>query len=339
MGSLIPWILAAVSSLVLLLPANVSLSGTGMALGATAPISEIHILKNAEVRQRDVSLADICDMATIPHEWRSVLAALNIGDAPLAGSEKFIDPSQLRNYLIRVIESQGIDSSEVTLDIPDKVIVRRESVPISQEQIETIFKKYVSEESPWKPEDIVVQKVHYSGIPTIPTGPMTYEVIPGSKQRFIGNVTAVIDFYINGEKVRTLSVGGRVEVHQNVFLAARPLKQNEIITQADLELRKVDITDAADRYAMRPDQIENRRVLRNVGVHQPLELKELDKPLVLKRGDPVTIVFDIPGLQVTARGQVNVDAGVGDTLGVTNVSSKKTVYCKVVDSQTVRAAQ
>ena len=44
-------------------------------------------------------------------------------------------------------------------------------------------------------------------------------------------------------------------------------------------------------------------------------------------------------LKVTAKGQVNVDAGVGDTLPVTNISSKKTVYCKVVDAQTVRAAQ
>jgi len=88
---------------------------------------------------------------------------------------------------------------------------------------------------------------------------------------------------------------------------------------------------------MKPDQVENRRVLRNVSIHQPIELKDLDKPLVLKRGDPVTIIFDLPGLQVTAKGQVNVDAGVGDTLAVTNISSKKTVYCKVVDSQTVRA--
>jgi flagella basal body P-ring formation protein FlgA len=339
MAPLITFILTAVSCLVLLLPLNLSVPGTGTAWGAPGPIAEIHILRAAEVKQRDVSLADICDQATIPQEWRTILAGLNIGEAPLAGSEKFIDPAQLRNYLIRVIESQGVNSSDVTLDIPDQIIVKRESVRITQEQIEAIFRKYVSEDSPWKQEDVVVQRIHYSGLPTIPTGPMTYEVIPGSKQKYIGNVTASIDFYVYGEKVRTLGVAGRVEVHQNVFIAARPLRQNEMITRADLELQKVNITDAADQYAMRPDQVENRRVLRNLGVHQPLELKDLDKPLVLKRGDPVTIVFDLPGLQVTAKGQVNVDAGVGDTLAVTNVSSKKTVYCKVVDSQTVRAAQ
>ena len=59
---------------------------------------------------------------------------------------------------------------------------------------------------------------------------MTYEVISGPKERFIGNITANIDFFVNGEKVRTLGVAGRIEVHRMVYLAARPLKQNEIIT-------------------------------------------------------------------------------------------------------------
>jgi flagellar basal body P-ring formation protein FlgA len=339
MSSLIPLVLAAISSLALLLPLHVSLPGTGTAWGAVPPITEIRIFRNAEVRQKDVSLADICDRATMPQEWQAVLSGINIGDAPLAGSEKFIDPGQLRDYLVRVIESQGVNSSDVKLDIPDRIVVRRESTSISQEQIEAIFTKYITDNSPWKREDIVIQRVNFSGIPKIPTGHMTYEVIPGSKERFIGNITASIDFFVNGEKVRTLGVAGRVEVHQNVFLAARPFKQNEIITLADLELKKVNITDAADRYAMKPEQVENRRVLRNVSLHQPIELKDLDKPLVLKRGDPVTIVFDLPGLQVTAKGQVNVDAGVGDSLAVTNISSKKTVFCKVVDSQTLRAAQ
>jgi flagellar basal body P-ring formation protein FlgA len=339
MGSLVTLICTAILGSILLLPGSIPIFGTGSAWSAPAPIGEIRVLRSAEVRQKDVSLADICDPATIPQEWKAILAGLNIGDAPLAGSEKFIDPGQLRGYLVRLLESQGVSSSDVKLDIPERIVIRRESVQISQEQIEAIFRKYVVEHSPWKPEDVTVQRVHFSGLPSIPSGPMTYEFIPNPKERFIGNTTASIDFYVSGEKVRSLGVAGRIEVQQNVFIAARPIKQNEIITQADLIVQKVSITDGADRFAMRADQVENRRVLRNVGVQQPIELKDLDKPLVLKRGDPVMIVFDLPGLQVTAKGQVNVDAGVGDTLAVTNISSKKTVYCKVVDSQTVRAVR
>ena len=332
--------LAALIFLVMLLPEVVPVAGINSAWGAPEQIREIRVLSDVTVNHKDVSLVEICDPETLPGEWKSIMGGLNIGDAPPAGLEKFIDPGQLRTYLVRLLDSYRINSSEVKLDIPDRVVVRRESTQITQEQIEDIFKKFIFENSPWKQEDVTIQRVHFSGLPVIPTGKMTYEVTASSaKERFIGNVTATVDFYVNAEKVRTLGVVGRVEVFGNVYLASRPLKQNEMISEADLEVRKMNLTDVADRFATRIDQVENRRVLRNLGVHQPLELRDLDKPLVLKRGDQVKIVYDEPGLSVTAKGQADADGGVGDTLAITNVSSKKTVHCKVVDAQTVRVTR
>jgi len=332
--------LAALIFLVLFLLEAMPVAGSNSAWSATEPIREIRVLSNVTVNHKEVSLVEICDPETLPGEWKSIMGGLNIGDAPPAGLEKFIDPGQLRTYLVRLLDSYRINSSEVKLDIPDRIVVRRESTQITQVQIEDIFKKFIFENSPWKQEDVTIQRVHFSGLPVIPTGKMTYEVTASSaKERFIGNVTATVDFYVNAEKVRTLGVVGRVEVFGNVYLASRPLKQNEMISEADLEVRKMNLTDVADRFATRIDQVENRRVLRNLGVHQPLELRDLDKPLVLKRGDSVNIVYDEPGLSVTAKGQADADGGVGDTLAITNVSSKKTVHCKVVDAQTVRVTR
>jgi flagella basal body P-ring formation protein FlgA len=331
--------LAALLSLALVLPAVMPVAGGDSAWSATEPISEIRVLRNVTVSQRDVSLIEICDQATLPAEWKSIMGGLNIGDAPQAGSEKYIDSAQLRTYLIRLLDSYGVDSSDVKFDIPDRIVVRRESTQISQEQVEEIIKKFIIENSPWRHEEIKIQRVHFSGLPNIPTGKMTYEVTVSPKERFIGNVTASIDFYVNGEKVRTLNTVARVEVFGDAYLASHPLKQNQMISAADLETQKINLTDVADKFATNLDQVENRRVLRNVGVHQPLELKDLDKPLVLKRGDMVKIVYDQPGLSVTAKGQANADGGVGDTLAVTNVTSQKRIFCKVVDAQTVRAVR
>jgi flagella basal body P-ring formation protein FlgA len=308
------------------------------AWSAASPINEIRILKNIFVNQKEVSLLEICDTETLSDEWKSIMGGLNIGEAPPVESEKFIDPGQLRTYLDDLLDSNGINPSEVRIDIPEKIVVKRQSTQVTQEWIEEIFKKFIFENSPWNREDINIQRVRFSGVPLIPTGKMTYDVKAySSRERFIGNVTATVDLYVNEEKVRTLSVAGKVDVYATVYHASRPLKQNEMISVADLEVHKMNITDAADRFATHPDQVENRRALRNIGVHQPLELKDLDKLLVLKRGDPVKIVYEEPGLSVTAKGQANADASVGDTLAVINVSSNKTVYCKVVDARTVRA--
>ncbi len=158
------------------MPGVTPVAGIDSAWSAPGPISEIRVLRNITVNQKDVSLVEICDPETLPDEWKSIMGGLNIGDAPPVGSEKFIDPGQLRTYLVRLLDSYGINSSDVKFDIPDKIVVRRESTQITQEQIEEIFKKFVLENSPWKQEDINIQRVHFSGLPIIPTGKMTYEV-------------------------------------------------------------------------------------------------------------------------------------------------------------------
>jgi flagella basal body P-ring formation protein FlgA len=331
-------ILAAIVLPMLFLPVFVDCVNS--ASDISSPINEIRVLKNVTVNQKQVSLLEICDPATLPGSWKKIMSGLDIGEAPAVGAEKFIDPGRLRTYLDSLLDSNGVSPSDVKFDIPDKIIVVRQSTQISQEWVEEIFRKFILENSPWNQQDISVQRVHFSGGPLIPTGKLTYDIRPYySKERFVGNVTAIVDLYVDEEKVRSLDVVGKVEVYANVYHASRPLKQNEMLSAADLEVHKVNITEFVDRFATHPDQAENRRVLRNIGMHQPLELKDLDKPLVLKRGDPVNIVYEQPGLSVTAKGQANGDAGVGDTLAVVNVSSNKTIYCKVLDSKTVRAVR
>ncbi len=331
-------LLTTVFSLVSFLPATAqSVAKSPKAAGA---LKEIRIRSAIMVRDGNVCLLEICDPSTLPDNWKSIMSAQNIGDAPPVGAEKFVDPTRLRSFLVALLNSHGLDAAGVKLDIPSKIVVTRESTRVSQQWIEEVFKKYVMENSQWKQSDIAFENLRLSGIPVIPTGTLTYTVRPvTSGTRLIGNVSLSVDLYVDGRMVRTLDILGRVEVFQNVYFASRPLKRNDVISNSDLEVHRMDITDAVDRYATQADQVLNRRMLYEIGVHQPLVLAQLDKPLVIKNGDPVRIIYQIPGLLVSAKGRANGDAAIGDTLAVTNTSSTKTIYCKVVDSQTVMAVQ
>ena len=340
MRAVIVALLTAVFFMLSPLPAMARTTDAATAPGGSGRLEEIHVLGAVMVRDRNVSLLEICDSKTLSAKWKSILATQNIGDAPPAGSEKFVDPAQLRSYLVSLLGANGMNPADVKLDIPSKIVVTRESTSVSRQWAEDVFNKYVMENTPWKRSDITIENVRLSGIPAIPAGKLTYTVRPvTSPRRLTGNVSLSVDLYVDGEMVRTMDVLGRVEVQENVYFASRPLKRNEIISAADLEMRRMNVTDAVDRYATQPEQVENRRVTYEVGMHQPLELRDLDKPLVIKRGDPVKIVYEAPGLMVSANGRANGDAGVGDTLAVTNTSSTKTIYCKVLDSQTVKAVQ
>ena len=304
---------------------------------ALSSLSELRVLPKVTTDKKQVTLLDLIDTSSLPDDWKKVMGETGVGDGPAAGSDKYVDPGMLRNYLCQFIDSQGGDSSHVQMRLPDRIVVSRQSVQVSQEEIEGIFRKFVMENAPWKPEDIVIQRISFSGLPSLPAGHMTYEVVPLQRERFIGNVSVSVNFIVNGEKVRTLGVTGKVDVYQNVYLASRALRQNDVVTPADLELQRINISEAPDRYITQPDQALNKRLMRNIGVHQPITLKDVDKPLILKRGDAVTIVYSQPGLHVTAKGTAKEDGAQGATIRIANINSNKIISCRVLDSETVQA--
>lgn len=302
-------------------------------------LEEVHVLEKVSAGHKRVTLLDLVDHATIPEDWRKTMAGVDIGEAPSGGAQKYIDPKNLKPFLCRFIDSQGTASSRVQIHMPEKIVVERKSTELSQEQIEAIYRKFVMENAPWNPQDIVIQRITISGLPVIPAGEVNHEVVPSPREKFLGNVTVAVNFYVDGEKARSLKVAGKVDVYQNVVQLNRPLRQNETITEADIEIQRINIAETPDRYVTQPEQVINKRLVRSVGARQPLEPRHLDRPLVLKKGDPVTIVYDQPGLKVTAKGQAQENGSSGSTIRVHNVASNKTVLCRVLDGETVQAVQ
>lgn len=306
---------------------------------ALSSISEIHVRDKVSAGHRRVTLSDLIDCRTIPEDWRKTMAEVDIGEAPSVGDRKYIDPKNLKPFLCQFIDSHGAASSGIAMHFPESIMVERKSRELSQEEIERIFRGFLEERSPWNREEMVIQRISYSGLSSIPTGELSYEVVLSPHEKFLGNVTVAMNLFVDGEKVRTLKVTGKVDIFRNVVQLNRPLQKNETITEADLEMQRINVGDSPDRYVTQPEQIINKRLVRNVGPHQPIEAKDLDKALVVRRGDMVTIVYDHSGLKLTARGQVREDGCTGDNIRIHNVSTNKKVVCRVLDAHTVQATQ
>ena len=58
---------------------------------------------------------------------------------------------------------------------------------------------------------------------------------------------------------------------------------------------------------------------------QPLRDADLMKPAIIAHNDPVTLVFEAPGLTLTLRGQAQDTGALGDTISVLNLQSKRVV--------------
>jgi len=62
---------------------------------------------------------------------------------------------------------------------------------------------------------------------------------------------------------------------------------------------------------------------------QPLTASDLMKPEIVQRNDTVTIVYQVPGVTLTLRGQARDAGALGDTIGVLNLESKRVVQAVI----------
>ncbi len=108
----------------------------------------------------------------------------------------------------------------------------------------------------------------------------------------------------------------------------RPVERGEVLKTSDLTMVRrpkaegsVVLTDTntalglAARHALRPDQ--------------PLAAADLMKPEIVARNDTVTIVYQVPGVTLTLRGQAKDAGAIGDTISVVNVESKRVMQAVV----------
>lgn len=141
-----------------------------------------------------------------------------------------------------------------------------------------------------------------------------------------GMLAAEIAPYHGAQPVR---VTGRAYATIELPVLARPVSSGQEITASDITW----ISHRSDR--LRPDAIldpealigmETRRALRP---NEPLRGYDLQRPLMVERGDLVVLMFEVPGIQLTVRARAMEDAADGEVARFINLQSNRTVEALV----------
>ncbi len=303
---------------------------------AKQPLHRIEIQSRVEVDKNEVYLGDLISKQSISPEWQKFFNTIYIGEAPEPGSVKYVQIDLLKDFLEKLIKSEGLDPKDVTLTLPDEIVVTRKSVTIPKFEIEKIFKNHVLRNAPWNKSDISITNIRYAGLPVVPAGQRRYEVIPRDHEPYLGNVTVTVNIYVNEKKARTLRVAGIVSLYKNVVHAKKIVNKNQIITPDAVEIRRAQITDNPSEYPETIDLVVGKKALKEIFPGEPIKLSSLDNPIVVEKGDIVKIVLQKPGLIVTAKGMVKENGHIGDTIKVMNLNSRKIIFCRVRNKETVQ---
>ena len=115
----------------------------------------------------------------------------------------------------------------------------------------------------------------------------------------------------------------------DVTILVRPLNRGEVIKPSDVTTERRPKGDMSGDYINAESAVglAAKRPLR-AGV--TLNASDLMKPEAVQRNEAVTIVYEIPGVVLTARGKALETGSIGDIVGVVNIQSNRTVQATVV---------
>ena len=82
--------------------------------------------------------------------------------------------------------------------------------------------------------------------------------------------------------------------------------------------------------------VAGQQLSRSIDINEILTEKSVDRPTLMRRGAPVTLIYETGALRVESPGLTVEPGKIGDTIQVKNPSSGKLVRGVVIDERSVR---
>lgn len=128
--------------------------------------------------------------------------------------------------------------------------------------------------------------------------------------------------------------GGALAV-LDVPALGRDLAVGETIAESDLTTVEIAADRASGALLTSSESLIGQAARRPLRARSPLFAYDVRKPVLIKKGELVAIVFGLPGIELTAQGQAQADAAFGDTISVLNTHSRRTIEARVTGAGTV----
>ncbi len=148
-------------------------------------------------------------------------------------------------------------------------------------------------------------------------------------------LTAVLRIPADDPSAPRINISGRLFAVLDIPVLARPLQGGSQIGTGDIVLKQFRasairgdiVTDSASMIGLAP-----RRTL---SAGRPIAIADLGQPLLVRRGRPVTMIFQKDNMTLTATGRALDDGSRGDLVRIQNTKTLRTIDAVVTGSDRV----
>lgn len=144
--------------------------------------------------------------------------------------------------------------------------------------------------------------------------------------RFEGFVDVPGSLALRRDPIR---LAGTLTETAEIVVVARSITRGEMLRESDVLRERRPRADIAADTLTRLDTVVGQAARRSLRAGQTLRPADLMKPDLVARNDMVTILFEVPGITLTARGKALGPGAEGEAVSVINPQSKRVLQATV----------
>jgi flagella basal body P-ring formation protein FlgA len=123
-----------------------------------------------------------------------------------------------------------------------------------------------------------------------------------------------------------------------IVVPAHDIARGDTIGESDLTYATVEGDALMSGVATSMSAIKGMQARRMLRAGESMRGDDVRRPIVVTKGQTVTMEFEAPGVELAAMGRAMSEGGIGDTVTVQNPNSYRMVTAIVVSPGTVRAS-
>ncbi|MFG0316022.1 MAG: flagellar basal body P-ring formation chaperone FlgA [Planctomycetota bacterium JB042] len=255
------------------------------------------------------------------------LLETDLGRAPSPGFERRVTRAAVRSML----------PAEVRLDGAEESLVRSDIETVSGERLLAAARAHLTSDVRLD-EGAELEVTRRPLDVRVPRGRDGVALVPRLRGnvRGRGAIQVLVDVTVDRKLQATVPVGFMARVFRDVPVLAHALSRGAHLTEADLTTARLELTRAANEPISDPSRLLGRVARRNLRAGDVLLDRDFEQPALVRRNEPVTLVFARGALRAETFGIARETGVLGDTVRIENLTTRKTVVGRVIGPGLVR---
>ena len=317
----------------------ISLAAGGWCVPARG--AEIQFRSQCHPAGNVVLLGDVAQVHAADQEQAAELCRLELFPAPAVGSRRYVRLREVQD----ILERRGVSLAEQVFSGASMVLVTAtetvEAAPPAERQVSAgernrstqlvkeAIVRYLETEASALEAWVVEMALDDQQVRTLGSGALALTV-SGGKAPWSGQQRFTIE--AGGEP---LTLEAEVSTRPAVVVAVRSIPRGATVGPGDVALDRDTTLVGGQQRLTQLDDVIGQQTTQAIPAGRPLDREAIRSPVLVQRGEIVTVYARAAGVQVRAQGRARDEGSLGDVVEVESLLDRKRYLARVSGIQEV----